>query len=80
MVIYIYDCVSTYIGICAGMIYFEEMEQGGRSIVNWCLATCVHYSHIYTVACRKCRKSTPEQGTDLGEEGCRKVGKRSKKF
>ena len=80
MVIYISDCVSAYMGICTGMTYFEEMEQGGCSVVNWYLATCVHYSHIYTVVCRKCRKSSPEQGTDLGEEGWREVGKRSKKF
>ena len=51
MVIYIYDCVSACMGFCAELIFFEEMEQGGRSVVNWYLATCVSHSHIHAVVC-----------------------------
>lgn len=51
-------------GFCAGKIFFEEIAQGGHSVVNWYLATCVSHSHIRAVVCTQ-NAEDPLQNKEL---------------
>lgn len=60
----VYRVIYIYVGFCAGMIFFGEMEQGGHSLLNWYLASCVSHSRTRAAA-RAWNAANPPQDKEL---------------